>query len=275
MTDQKQKIVIVAPNFGSAIQISLVRNIRKLFAADEIALRSSTDDEDKQTDCLKKTFEQNKPTALIAMNIRPDLNIISTYTAANVPIILFDEESPGLSTISIDNYKGGYMAGEYLASKGRKKIAIVSGRTKVKGGYNAQLRLHGFQQALKSTGLSIPIGCIIEVLHYSREDGNEVMPSLLAMGVDAIFCAAGDNCAAGLMSVARERGLRIPTDVAIMGFDDLPIARLLTPTLTTISQPLEKMAQAVYDMIVTHRDTIIRNPQKATFDPELMIRKSA
>jgi len=275
MVTGERRVVIVAPTFGSALQISLVRNIRKFFTPEEIALRSATDDADKQIDCLKKILAQNKPTALIAMDIRPDSNSISTYNNANVPIILFDEEAPGVSTIAIDNFKGGYIAGEYLINKGKKNIAIVSGRTKVKGGYNAELRLNGFQQALKARGLSIPGGCTIEVMHYSREDGIEVMPKLLTMGVDAIFCAAGDNCAQGLLTEARDRGTRVPFDVAIVGFDDLPIARLLTPTLTTIKQPLEEMAEAAYNMIVTHRDAILRNPQKAIFNPELVIRQSA
>jgi LacI family transcriptional regulator len=275
MANQEIRIVIVAPTFGSAIQISLVQNFRKLFTPEEMARRSATDDTDKQMECLKQILVQNKPTALIAMDIRPDSHTISTYSAANVPIILFDEEAAGVSTIAIDNYKGGLIAGEYLVSKGKKKIAIVSGKTKVKGGYNAELRLNGFQQALNAKGLSIPQGYIIEVMHYSREDGIEVMPKLLTKGVDAIFCAAGDNCAQGLMTVARDRGVRIPFDIAIVGFDDLPIARLLTPTLTTIRQPLEEMAKAAYNMIVTHRDTILRKPQKAIFNPELVIRQSA
>ena len=64
--------------------------------------------------------------------------------------------------------------------------------------------------------------------------------------MDAIFCAAGDNCAQGLLSVAREQGVRIPEDVAIVGFDDLLIAQLSSPPLTTIRQPIKEMAEAAY-----------------------------
>jgi LacI family transcriptional regulator len=170
---------------------------------------------------------------------------------------------------------GGRIAGEYLIKKNRKKIAIVTGRTNVKGGLNAERRLQGFQQALKSSGLSIPFGCLIEVMHYSREDGIEVMPKLLALGVDAIFCAAGDKCAQGLLTVAREQGVRIPEDVAVVGFDDLLIAQLSTPALTTIRQPLKEMAEAAYKMAVIHRDEILLKPQNEVFNPELVIRKSA
>jgi LacI family transcriptional regulator len=111
-------------------------------------------------------------------------------------------------------------------------------------------------------------------MFYSREDGVEVMPKLLAMGVDAIFCAAGDNCAQGLLSVAKERGIRIPEDVAIIGFDDLPIARLSTPALTTIRQPLKEMAEAAYTLAVIERDEILRKPKNIIFNPELVVRKS-
>lgn len=275
MTNREIKVVIAAPTFGSALQISMIANFRKLFKPEEMAMRSATDDSEKQIECLNQLLIQNKPTALIAMDIRPPSDIISIYRAANVPIVLFDEEAAGVSTISIDNFKGGRIAGEYLISKGRKKIAIVTGRTHVKGGYNAELRLKGFQQALKAKGLSIPQGCVMEVMHYSREDGVEVMPKLLALGVDAVFCAAGDNCAQGLLNVARDKGVRVPEDVAIVGFDDLPIARLSTPTLTTIRQPLIEMAEAAYTMVVIQKDEILRNPQKAIFNPELVIRKSA
>jgi LacI family transcriptional regulator len=170
---------------------------------------------------------------------------------------------------------GGRLAGDYLISKGRKRIAIVSGRTQVKGSYNAEQRIKGFKQALGAGKLTLSPGFMFEVAHYSREDGVEVMPKLLTLGVDAIFCAAGDNCALGLLSVAKARGKRIPEEIAIMGFDDLLIARLSTPTLTTIRQPLETMAETAYKMAVVDRKEILLKPQKAIFSPELVVRQSA
>jgi LacI family transcriptional regulator len=275
MTTQETRIVIIAPSFGSPIHISFIDRLKKILKPEEMAIRSVTDDPDIQKERLQLTLDQNKPTGLIAIDIRLDADTLSMYNAANVPIVILDEEAPGVSTIAIDNVKGGHRAGEYLIGKGRKKFAIVTGRTKVKGGYNAEQRLKGFQQALKEKGRSIPPGCTVEVLHYSREDGIEIMPKLLALHVDAIFCAAGDNCAQGLLSVAREQKVRIPEDVAIVGFDDLLIAQLSTPPLTTIRQPIKEMAEAAYTMVVTNREKTLLNPQKAIFDPELVVRKSA
>ncbi|MFZ1978998.1 MAG: substrate-binding domain-containing protein [Bacteroidota bacterium] len=219
MEDQEKKVVIAASAFNVSIHITMCENFKKLFKPEEMTLRSLTADTKVQKDRLMQALIQTKCTALIAMSIQPDAETIAAYTAANVPIVLTDEEAAGASTIAADNVIGGRMAGEYLIKKGRTKIGIVSGRTKVKGGLNAVQRLKGFQQALAAAKLLIPQGCLIEVPNYSREDSIEVMPKLLAAGVDAIFCAAGDNCAQGLLSVARDRKVRIPQDVAIVGFD--------------------------------------------------------
>jgi LacI family transcriptional regulator len=275
MANRETKVAVVAPNFGSAFQIAMIQHLKKWLKLEEIVQRSVTDDSGIQKERLKQALVQTNLTALIAISVRPDSDTIAAYTAVNVPIILIDEETASVSTITTDNRLGGQIAGEYLIAKGRKKIAIVSGKTQVQGGYNAEQRLKGFQQALSAGKLSLLPGCIIEVSHYSREDGISVMPKLLQIGVDAIFCAAGDNCALGLLTVAREQGVRIPEDIAIVGFDDLLIAQLSTPALTTIRQPLIEMAEAAYKMAVIHRDEILRKPQRVVFKPELVVRQSA
>ena len=275
MADRETKVVVAVPTFQSSILIAMSDHLKKIFRQEEIVVRSITGETAPQKDNLKRILTQVKPTALIAMDIQPDADTIAAYTAADVPIVLIDEEAAGASAITTDNQLGGRIAGEYLISKGRKKIAIVSGRTQVRGGYNAEQRLKGFQQALNAGRLSIPPGCLIEVQHYSREDGIEVMPKLLNVDLDAIFCAAGDNCALGLITVAKERKVRIPEDIAIVGFDDLLIAQISTPKLTTIRQPLKEIAEVAYKMAVSQRDEILRKPQKIIFKPELVIRQSA
>lgn len=244
-----------------------------------MTFRSSTGEVDKQTEILNKILEMNKPSVLIAISMCPSRDMISLYKANNVPIILLDEEAQGASTIATDNYAGGLMATKYLISKGKKKIAIVSGRTqsteKYAGNYNARLRLAGYKDALAQSGLTIPQGCAIEVANYSREDGIEQMPKLIAAGIDAIFCAAADNTAVGLLSVAKQKGIQVPGDIAVIGFDDLPIAQHSAPGLTTIKQPMKEIVEAAYKMATTNRMEILKSPQKALFKPELVLRQSA
>jgi LacI family transcriptional regulator len=279
MTDQPMQIVITAPYFGSMFQIAILDHFKKLIKPENMSFRSSSGELTKQAESLKKILSENKPTVLIAISLCPNSEIVKLYRNNNVPIILLDEETDGASTIATDNFLGGQIAGKHLVSKGKKKFAIVNGRSKSEGNfagnYNARLRLEGYKDALKQHGFSIPVGCMVEVPNYSREDGVAIMPKLISAGIDAIFCAAADNCAMGLLSVAREREVRIPEDIAIIGFDDLPIAQLSTPSLTTIKQPMKEIVETAYKMATVQRDEILKNPKKVLFKPELIIRKSA
>jgi DNA-binding LacI/PurR family transcriptional regulator len=279
MTNQTVQIVVTAPYFGSLFQIAILDHFKKLLKPENLSFRSSAGEVDKQTESLKKILAENKPTVLIAISLSPNPEIVSLYKTNDIPIILLDEEAMGASTLATDNYKGGHIAGEHLISIGRKKIAIVNGRVQrsgnFAGNYCARLRLEGFKEALKQKGLTLSVGCSIEVPNYSREDGVAAMPKLIGTGVDGIFCAAADNCALGLLSAARERGVRIPEDIAIVSFDDLPAAQLSTPGLTTIRQPMKEIVETAYKMATTQRDEILKNPKKVLFKPELIIRKSA
>jgi DNA-binding LacI/PurR family transcriptional regulator len=274
-----QKVVLTAPYFGSSFQIAILDHFKKLINPENMSFRSSTGELDKQIETLKKILVENKPTVLIAISMSPPSDIVSLYNSNNVPVILIDEEAAGASTLATDNYKGGQIAAEHLISKGKKRIAIVNGRAHAEGiyagNYCARLRLKGFSDALRRKGLSIPPGCEIEVPNYSREDGVAAMPKLIDAGVDAIFCAAADNTALGLLSAAKGRGTRIPEDIAIIGFDDLPSAQLSTPGLTTIKQPMKEIVDAAYKMSTVQRDEILKSPKKILFEPKLIIRQSA
>ena len=278
MPNQSLKVVVTAPFFGSPFQIAILDHFKKLIRPENMSFRSSTDELDKQSDALKKILTENRPTVMIAISMSPPPDIIALYKTNNVPIILLDEEAAGASTLTTDNSLGGQLAAEYLILKGRKKIAIVNGRPNASGNlsghYCAKMRLKGFSDALRQKGLSIPAGCNIEVPKFSREDGIAAMPKLIDAGVDGIFCAAADNCAMGLLSAARDRGTRIPEDIAIIGFDDLPIAQLSTPQLTTIRQPMKEIVDAAFKMATEQWDEILKHPKKVLFKPELIIRQS-
>lgn len=275
MSEFGTRVLIAVPNLRSEMHGKLSEHFKRLLDPKEIVLLSVGDDSGEQNERLTRALEKEDPSAMIAVSIRPESATTSAYGSKGVPIILIDEEMPGVSVVTTDNYKGGHIAGEYLADQGRKHIAIVSGRTKVRGGYNAEQRVKGCEQALREKGLSVSPNCIVEVAHYTRDDGLEVMPKLLGLGVDAVFSAAGDYCATGLLAVLREQQVRVPEDVAIVGFDDFRIAQMSFPPLTTIRQPLEKIAEAAYEMAVAHRADILSKPQRTLFDPELVVRKSA
>ncbi len=272
------QIVVAAANFAHSFPLQMLSYMQAALKPGQSIIQCSTTGmADSERDRLEKILDKSAPAALIGVAVKPDAATIDKYIKAGAPVVLIDEEINGASTVTTDNYAGGYLAGEYLAKLGRKKIAAVSGRMHVEGGYNAMMRISGMVRALAENGLTLPEGGLIEVVSYSYNDGVEAMARFLdeKRGIDAVFCAAGDMCALGMLKTARERGVKIPEDIALIGYDDADAARTSKPALTTIKQPLEKMAIAALEMAVNERTEVLMKPKKMVFNPELIKRASA
>jgi DNA-binding LacI/PurR family transcriptional regulator len=225
----------------------------------------------------QRISEMPGPLGLISISRAPQPEWLPVYKKANIPIVVIDEQMEGVSTVSTDNYKGGYMAGEYLCKLARHNIAIIVGNTAVPGSYNAVNRLSGFVDALKACGRSLDAGNIIQVKDYSYAEGGEIMKAWHGnhRAIDAVFVAAGDDCAIGLMRAACELGIEVPRQLAVVGYDDLPAANSTSPSLTTIKQPIEEMAMAAYEIASAPGDIYVRTPKMRVFAPALVVRKSA
>ncbi len=146
-----------------------------------------------------------------------------------------------------DNYGGARSAVEHLLSRGRGRIAHITGHLAV---YGAQRRVDGYRDALRDAGHEVDEG-LIEPGDFTEEGGRRAMAELLRRhpDVDAVF-AASDVTAAGAGQVLREAGRRIPDDVALVGYDDSAIARHMEPPLTSVRQPIEEMGRAMIDLLL-------------------------
>lgn len=269
------RVVVAAPTFLSTFHTAIQEHLRRWLRPDELMLQSVTDDPEAQTRSLSLALLRSRPRALIAISVRPAAQLISDYAAAAVPVVLVDEDAPGVSSVAIDNFVGGRLVGEYLASKGKRRIAAVSGPRNVKGSFSSDQRMKGFTSGLATGGLTIAQGGVIEAPRFSRDDGLAAAAKLVALGADAVFCAAGDICATGLLLGFRQHQARVPQDVSVVGYDDLMMAQIARPALTTVKQPLEKMAEAAYRMAVVEASRTLRSCEKVTFPPELVVRQSA
>lgn len=217
-----------------------------------------------------------RPTALIGICVRPDAQTVAAYRAARVPMVLVDEEVAGASTVASDNFAGGLLAARHLYMTGRRAMALVSGMTHLDGGYNALERRRGFVKGLAEGNLTLPPERSIEVMNYSRKDGVEAMEQFVREGrkLDAVFCAAGDVCATGVLSVAAQLGLEVPRQLAVLGYDDNPVAQASAPPLSTIRQPLERIAREAHHLATAEPAAILERPRKLLFEPEVVTRAS-
>ncbi|MGW7241626.1 LacI family DNA-binding transcriptional regulator [Streptomyces sp. NPDC054804] len=169
--------------------------------------------------------------------------------SADVPLVLLGEREYGLpfDHIAIDNVAAARCAVRHLLGRGRTRIAYLGARTDSVN-QPAHLRLDGWRAELAAAGVPAPDSLVVPVGGWDRDDGARAMAELLDSGVrpDAVF-AFNDLIAIGAMRVLHERGLRVPWDVAVVGFDDIAEGRFGAVTLTTVSpdkQAIAKMAVA-------------------------------
>jgi DNA-binding LacI/PurR family transcriptional regulator len=115
------------------------------------------------------------------------------------------------------------------------------------------------------------------VKDYSQQDGANSMNELLDRKprVEAVFCAAGDTTAAGMLEAARARAVRIPEDIAVLSCDDLFLAASTDPPLSSIRQPLDAIAREAHRLVVEERAEILARPRHVLFPPTLIRRQSA
>lgn len=164
---------------------------------------------------------------------------------AGIPTVVHGRPAhpvPGLSYVDVDNVGGAQLAAERLLSSGRRRVATIAGPQDMTAGID---RLNGFRQVVPKTD-RVAYG------DFTRESGQQAMVELLARhpDLDGVF-AANDLMAIGALRALRDAGRRVPDDVAVVGYDDIELARHTEPPLTTIHQPIIHQARTMTELLLT------------------------
>lgn len=199
-----------------------------------------------------------------------DKNIQQIQADNKIPLVFTDSYSSirQLINIGIDDYKGGVLAAKHFIENGHRDFAFITPHTSVS--QLIQQRLKGFQDTIEAANLHLYPEHILEPL-----DIEETVNQLCAFKkpVSAIFAAA-DNSAIELMDLLKLRGYRIPEDYSIIGFDNLPMCRYVSPRLTTISQDIKQKAQYALDVLFQHLKNPALPTQNIILNVELIQRES-
>ncbi|KXU29493.1 LacI family transcriptional regulator [Sphingobium sp. 22B] len=174
-------------------------------------------------------------------------------------------------TIGCDNRRGGREAGQHLIERGRRTIAFLGDASSRYPEFRD--RYAGLTEAMGKAGLPVDIGLHVDALS-TEQSGHEAASRLIARGLpfDAIF-AGSDLIAIGAMRALDEAGMRVPQDVALIGFDDIPAASLTRPPLTTVAQDYLRAGEVLVDALIGQID---RKPVEPTLlAPRLVTRMTA
>lgn len=189
------------------------------------------------------------------------------------PVVAVDEAFDWLpdsaSTVTVDNEVGGTLAAQHLLGLGHERLAVLGGSA---GLPTARLRRQGFVNAAHRAGVDAQ--CVTAET-YTIEAGREAGGALLARcpDVTGVFCA-NDLLALGLIQVATETGHRVPDDLSVVGFDDTFLARLVTPALTTIRQPVHRIGQCAAELAITAAREESSADQNPVLPVDLVVRRS-
>ncbi len=185
------------------------------------------------------------------MVARPRLPISADQVGSplQVPLVaIASSEAPGLTVVDVDNRRGGLDAVSFLLARGHARIATITGPTEWQ---SSRARLEGYRDALRQAGIALEPSLVEQAPGWGLADGQAAMARLLAREVrfTALF-AYSDLIAIGAIRELRANGMRVPEDVSVVGYDDIPVAAFLEPPLTTVSQPMREVGKRAASLLL-------------------------
>ncbi len=224
---------------------------------------------------LLRQFQERRVAGIIMTGlVTGQEKLIESLADSGLPIVIVWEKltDSRFNFVGFDNKNGGKIATEYLISLGHRRIGMLVGPfTKVS---RVKKRLDGYLEALRENNIEPDDSLIMERLPRYIE-GAEAMAGLLSLDnpPTAVF-AASDALAVGAMHEVHQRGLRVPNDISIIGFDDADVAAFLNPPLTTIRVDAYKLGVIAAETIVGLAKGEILDPRHYTLGTDLIVRKS-
>lgn len=247
---KSNSIGVLVPDLGTGYIGEIIRGIDAELSLTDLDLILYTT---HRTASKESNYVANLATGmvdgLLLVLPRSPVDFIGNLIQRKFPFALIDHQGTGRDcpAVGATNWQGAYNATEYLIKLGHTRIGFITGSMDL--GCSVD-RLDGYKSALRTYHISEKPELIYEG-NFFQSDGFAGASALLDLPnpPTAIF-ASNDVMAMGAMDAVRTRGLRIPDDVSILGFDDIPQAGLVRPGLTTVNQPLEKMGRVATQMLL-------------------------
>ena len=169
---------------------------------------------------------------------------------SDFPIVVIDMFNKNTSTVTSDNVQGCSLALNYLYKLGHRKIAHIQGVAQADN-WPSSIRKKTYIEVMKKLNLDIPEGYIVDGVNFDVSGGYDAMKELLSLKdrPTAVF-ASGDKLAIGAIDAIKDAGLRVTEDISVIGFDNIEIAKYVTPKLTTIRQNCQEIGKAAVDILI-------------------------
>jgi len=271
---KSHSIGVLVPDLGTGYIGEIIRGIDAELSLTDLDLILYTT---HRTASKEANYVANLATGmvdgLLLVLPRSPVDFIGNLTQRKFPFVLIDHQGAGRDcpAVGATNWQGAYNATEYLVKLGHARIGFITGSMDLGCAVD---RLDGYRSALRTHHIPFAPELVYEGTFF-QPDGYAGTQTLLDLQVPptAIF-ASNDVMAMGVMDAVRSRGMRVPGDVSVVGFDDIPQASLVRPALTTVNQPLEKMGRVATQKLLDLLQKPDTEAERIELPTELIIRDS-
>ena len=260
---------LVVLDIGNPFFTDVARGVEQVAAEQgmSVLLCNSDGSPDRESGHLQ-FLEEQRVDGVLVTPVGGDLSRLTRLRTRGTPVVLVDEAAgPGHCSVAVDDRAGGEAAGRHLRAAGRRRVVYVTGPDTIR------------QCADRGAGLRLGVGGRtaprrVEIAALNGEAGHAAVPEVVTHRPDAVFCA-NDVVALGVLRGLLEAGVRVPDDVALVGYDDIQFAVTAAVPLTTVRQPALELGRTAGRLLLGeiaadgshHHENVV-------FQPELVVRRS-
>jgi LacI family transcriptional regulator len=271
-TSKTSTIGIIVPDISHMFFTEIIRGIVDFFNKHNfsVILCNTDEDQEKETKYIHTLFGKDID-GLIFLGTGKDQQTL-LKNKKNIPVVIVDRKiGDEFNSVMVNNHKGGYLATDYLLRKHPSEVLFLSGPLTVSTYLD---RLSGYRDAVIANGYEFNRD-LVHQCEVSPEGGYQCLEMLLEKSspIRSIF-AANDLIALGAMRALIKRGIQIPEQVSIIGYDNIYAASLVIPALTTIDQPKYKMGEQASELLLKQIKQEMNGEVEIVLDPELIIRET-
>jgi LacI family transcriptional regulator len=240
-----ETIGVVVPKLNSYFMATVISGIEKVTNKNGYGLIISQSQESgkQETACVSTLFDSSVDGVLISLAFdTKNLDHFNKLFKKDIPVVFFDRvpDCNGCMSVIIDNYKAGYEATVHLIEQGCKKIIHLGGNL-LRNVYSERFR--GYRQALHDNDIEFNQKLVF-ISDLTAQAGRDIMKKVLKMNLlpDGVF-AANDTSAVATILEMQEAGIRVPDEIAVVGFNNEPVSQVISPNLTTVDYPAREIGE--------------------------------
>jgi len=272
-TQSTRTIGIIVSDIRNPFFSAIVKAVEDVARTNGYSVLICNADEDgRNEEVALRLLIERQVSGLIHCSVGANLDLLRVLQKKSIPLVDLDRQSglEDVDTVVVDNQLGAALATRHLLELGHKRVAMISGPKHLS---NARKRLVGFRKTLRAAKVVIP-NEYIEFGDFREPSGQIAANRLLSLPTppSAIF-VANNEMMAGALCAIRERGIKVPRELSLIGFDDVRWAQYSDPPLTVVSQPTEAMGQKAAELLLGRlRGESVANT--VVFEPRLVVRRS-